>query len=136
MWQRVSLAFVGLTVMACAAATTTSRPSSGFVAGVGREVLTAAEIVASRVTDVYQAVLQLRPEFLRRRPVAMPLSPFGNAPIAVYLDEMPYGSAESLRQIPLDRVRLIRYISPTEANLKYGGSHPTGAILVTTIVKR
>ncbi|MGH7636462.1 MAG: hypothetical protein ACREOK_02325 [Gemmatimonadaceae bacterium] len=66
----------------------------------------------------------------------MPLSPFGNAPIAVYLDEMPYGSAESLRQIPLDRVRLIRYISPTEANLKYGGSHPTGAILVTTIVKR
>ena len=66
----------------------------------------------------------------------MPLSPFGNAPIAVYLDEMPYGSVESLRQIPLDRVRLIRYISPTEANLKYGGSHPTGAILVTTIVKR
>lgn len=134
MWQRVSLAFVGLSLMACAAATTTSRPNG--VAGVGREVLTAAEIVASRVTDVYQAVLQLRPEFLRRRTTVMPLSPFGSAPIAVYLDEMPFGTAESLRQIPLERVRLIRYVSPTEANLKFGGSHPTGAILVTTMVRR
>jgi hypothetical protein len=30
-------------------------------------------------------------------------------------------------------VRLIRYLSTTEANLKFGGSHPTGAIVVTTL---
>jgi hypothetical protein len=105
------------------------------ISGMGREVLTAAEIVASRVTDVYQAVLQLRPEFLRRRPIAQPLSPFTSTAITVYLDDMPYGSTESLRQIPLERVRMIRYMSPTEATLKYGGSHAAGAILVTTIVK-
>lgn len=105
------------------------------MAGVGREVLTAAEIVAARVTDVYQAVTQLRPEFLRRRPGSLAISPFAEVPIAVYLDEMPYGSAESLRQIPLDRVRLIRYISATAANLRFGGSHPGGAILVTTTAR-
>lgn len=134
MWQRVSLVFVGLTLTACAAATTHSSRSMG-ISGMGREVLTAAEIVASRVTDVYQAVSQLRPEFFRRRPIAQPLTPYTNLSIAVYLDDMPYGSTESLRQIPLDRVRLIRYMSPTEANLKYGGSHASGAILVTTIVR-
>ena len=134
MWRRVSLVFVGLTLTACAAATTSSSRSMG-ISGMGREVLTAAEIVASRVTDVYQAVMQLRPEFLRRRPVAPALTPFTHPGIAVYLDDMPYGSTESLRQIPLERVRLIRYMSPTEANLKYGGSHTGGAILVTTIAK-
>ena len=134
MWQRVPLALVGLTLTACAAATHSSSRSMG-ISGMGREVLTAAEIVASRVTDVYQAVLQLRPEFLRRRPIAPPLAQFSTTSIAVYLDDMPYGSTESLRQIPLERVRLIRYLSPTEANLKYGGSHSNGAILVTTLAK-
>ena len=132
MLQRVCLVFAGLSLMACAAATTTSRQSGG---GLGREVITAAEIVGSRVTDVYQAVLQLRPEFLRRRPIAAPLTPYASSSVAVYLDDMPYGNVESLRQIPLERVRLIRYISSTEANLKFGGSHPSGAILVTTQVK-
>ena len=130
MWQRVSCMIAGGILTACAASSTPStRPSVG---GMGREVLTAAEIVAARVTDVYQAVTQLRPEFLRRRPGTFAISPFAEVPIAVYLDEMPYGRAESLRQVPLERVRLIRYISATEANLRFGGSHPGGAILVTT----
>jgi hypothetical protein len=95
-------------------------------------VITAAEIVAARVTDVYQAVSQLRPEFLRRRGgAAMPA--FAPAAIGVYLDELPFGGVESLRYIPLDRVRLIRYVSPSDADLRWGGSHPMGAILVTTL---
>ena len=132
MWRRVSYALVGLSVMACAAATPTARP---FMAGAGREVLTAAEIVASRVTDAYQAVTQLRPEFLRRRPAAVPSAPAASVTIAVFLDDMPFGPVESLRFIPLDRVRLIRYINSQEANLRYGGSHAGGAILVTTLAK-
>ena len=135
MWQRVSLVFVGLSLTACAAATSNSSRSLG-ISGMGREVLTAAEIVASRVTDVYQAVMQLRPEFLRRRPIAQPMASFQSEGLAVYLDDIPYGSAEALRQIPLDRVRLIRYLSSAEANLKFGGSHPSGAIVVTTLPRQ
>lgn len=133
MWQRVACLVAGALLTACATSSTPSPRSP--VAGFGREVLTAAEIVAARVTDAYQAVTQLRPEFLRRRPGSLAISPFAEVPIAVYLDEMPYGRAESLRQIPLDRVRLIRYVSTTEANLRFGGSHPGGAILVTTQAK-
>lgn len=133
MWYRITCLFAGMMLSACASsATPSARPS---MAHLGREVLTAGEIVASRVTDVYQAVKQLRPEFLRRRPGALAVGPFSDVPIAVYLDDMPYGRSESLRQIPLERVRLIRYISTTEANLKFGGSHPGGAILVTTLAR-
>ena len=98
----------------------------------GRDVITAGEIVASRVTDAYQAVAQLRPEFLRRRGnYAIPT--FATPNVVVYLDDLPYGGAESLHSIPLDRVRLIRYIDPNEADLRWGGTHQGGVILVTTL---
>jgi len=129
MWRRVSFALAALSMTACAAATSSSPRS--FSAS-GRDVITAAEIVASRVTDVYQAVTQLRPEFLRRHgATAVPL--IASPMVDVYLDELPLGGAESLRSIPLDRVRLIRYISPVEADLRWGGSHSAGVILVTTL---
>jgi hypothetical protein len=99
---------------------------------VRRDIITAAEIVTARVTDVYQAVTQLRPEFLRRR-ANTTIGVTARPNVAVYLDELPYGGLESLRFIPLDRVRLIRYVSPSDADLRWGGSHPTGAILVTTL---
>lgn len=129
MWRRVSFVLVGLSLTACAAATTSSRPA---FRGTGRDVLTATEIVASRVTDVYQAVTQLRPEFLRRRS-HLSVPAFSAVTVRVYLDELALGTAESLRHIPLDRVRLIRYLSPLDADIRWGGSHPTGAILVTTL---
>ena len=129
MWRRVSFLLAGLSVTACAAATPSTRPA---FAGAGRDVITAAEIVASRVTDAYQAVTQLRPEFLRRRGMnAIPS--FTSPSIQVYLDELPFGTAESLHYIPLDRVRLIRYIPAAEADLRWGGSHRAGAIIVTTL---
>lgn len=129
MWRRVSFVLVGLSLTACAAATTPDRP---IFAGAGRDVLTAAEIVASSVTDAYQAVAQLRPEFLRRRN-HLQMTTFAPIAARVYLDELAFGNIESLRYIPLDRVRLIRYVSPTDADIRWGGSHPAGAILVTTL---
>ncbi len=130
MWRRISLLTLGLMVggTACAAASATTRP----VRSAGREVITAAEIVASRVQDVYQAVSQLRPEFLRRRSLSL-AQPYRTPEVLVYLDELEFGTAESMRNIPLSRVRLIRYLSPTEASLRWGGNYPGGVIHVTTL---
>jgi hypothetical protein len=129
MWQRACLrVVVSVSLTACAAATQSSRP----IAGAGRDVITAAEIVAARVTDVYQAVSQLRPEYLRRRavttvPTITPVS------VAVYVDDVWFGNAESLRLVPLDRVRQIRYVTRADAELRYGRRLPAGVILVTTL---
>lgn len=128
MWRRV-LSFIACTSLgACAAATAGSRRDFG----AGRDVITAAEIVAARVTDAYQAVVQLRPEFLRRRGTTA-IPSFVSPTAVVYLDDLPFGPAESLKSIPLERVRTIRYLSPTEADLRWGGTHTAGAILVATL---
>lgn len=129
MWRRVSIVLFCTTLTACASATPTTRP---VLADAGRDAITAAEIVAARVSDAYQAVAQLRPEFLRRRSFSS-IPAFATPEATVYLDDLPFGSAESLRYIPLDRVRLIRYITPNEADLRFGGTHVAGAILVTTM---
>jgi hypothetical protein len=112
----------------CAAAT----PNTGTFRSAGQNVLTAAEIVASHVSDVYQAVSQLRPQFLRRR-FSTPTPMLEGVPVVVYLDNIKLGDGESLRSIPLGQVRLIRYLDPMEADLRFGGQHPAGAILVTTM---
>jgi hypothetical protein len=132
MWRRALFVLAGLSSLACAAA---GPPTRHAASGVRRDIITATEIVAARVTDAYQAVIQLRPEFLRRRGGVPTSASMIRSNIVVYLDELPYGSLESLRYIPLDRVRIIRYVSPTDADLRWGGSHPTGAILVTTLLR-
>ena len=130
MWRHVAYVLAGLSMTACAAANTPpSRPS---FREAGRDVITASEIVSSRVTDVYQAVLQLRPEFLRRR-FARPVSSFAPGTVAVYLDDLRFGNVETLKYIPLGQVRLIRFLSPNDAEVRWGGTHPAGAILVTTL---
>jgi hypothetical protein len=131
MWRRVSSVLASLSLTACVTAATPSTRPAAF-SKAGRDVITAGEIVAARVTDAYQAVIQLRPEFLRRRPVSL-AAYRGSIPIAVYLDGLPFGGLESLRAIPLERVRLIRYVTPYDADLRWGGTHPAGAILVTTL---
>src|SRR3954462_7589900 len=114
MWRRISLSMVSLSLTACAAAT--SANANAPFAGAGRDVITAAEIVAARVTDVYQAVSQLRPEFLKRRSLLAVPTPFPGS-VMVYLDDVPFGTAEALKLIPLERVRLIRYIDRMDAHL-------------------
>lgn len=128
MWRRVLVLAIGLFSSACAAASSSTRP----VRSAGRDVITAAEIVASRVTDVYQAVAQLRPEFLRKRSGVV-IAPYRVPQVIVYLDDLEFGTAESMRHIPLARVRQIRYLSATEADLRWGGQHPAGAIHVSTL---
>ncbi len=131
-----ALVVLGISVAACASGSATSSESLALKASPARNVITATEIVASRVSDAYQAVTQLRPDFLRRRSTSATMTPVRATAVTVYLDELPFGGVESLRSIPLERVRVIRYLSPFDADLRWGGSHPAGAILVTTLKNR
>ena len=130
--RRIAGLVFSVSLAACATASSGSTESLAFRSSPARNVITATEIVASRVSDAYQAVTQLRPDFLRRRSASVTMTP-RPAAVSVYLDDLPFGGVESLRAIPLERVRVIRYLSPFDADLRWGGSHPAGAILVTTL---
>lgn len=134
--MRAALVVISVSLAACASNSATSSENLALRASPTRNVITATEIVASRVSDVYQAVTQLRPDFLRRRSSSAMMTPTRANAVVVYLDELPFGGVESLRAIPLERVRVIRYFSPFDSDLRWGGSHPMGAILVTTLKPR
>lgn len=124
---RFVIAGVGLIALGGCA----SVQSAGRVSSTPDHALFAPEIVAARVTDAYQAVLRLRPDFLRRGG-APESSDQPSSQVQVYLDDVDLGGIEALRRVPLDAVTQIRYVPPNEADLRWAGRHPAGVIFVST----
>jgi hypothetical protein len=94
------------------------------------DVLFAPEIAKARVVDTYQAVSQLRPEFLEVRVPLMPTS--RRVGLRVYLNDIDVGGIDALRNIPIDQVTAIRYISASDAQFRWGVNQADGVILVST----
>lgn len=125
---RFVIATVGLTALGgCASIQTTA----GGGGATPDHALFAPEIVAARVTDAYQAVLRLRPDFLHRGGAPDARDPSGDE-IQIYLDDVAMGGVEALRAVPLDAVTQIRFVPRAEAEARWPGRHPAGVILVST----
>lgn len=125
MWRSI-VAAVGMLV---ATACVSNRPVLDALPDPG-DALFAPEIVAARVMDAYQAVVRLRPAFLRGQRLDRGLG--GAGEVEVYLDDVDLGGVAALHQVPLDAVTQIRYLSPMEAEMRWAGRHPGGVILVST----
>lgn len=122
-----------LVIGLCAAFLAACHPAAGpgRTSFPSRRILMAGEIAASAATSVYQAVLQLRPEFLRRTPPwRSNAQPDGG--VRVFLDESEVGGVEALYDIPLGNVTVIRYLEPSESTLRWGPTYADGVIQVST----
>jgi len=95
-----------------------------------RDLLLASEIVTSRATDVYQAIAELRPEFLKYSAPGRALA--DRDAVRVYLDDMELGGVDLLHTMPLDRVTAIRYIRDAQRMLRWGARNTRGVILIST----
>jgi len=124
MRRQLSLSLVLMVLTACTPTPYTRNPVPSS------DVLLAPEIVNARVMDTYQAVSQLRPQFMKVR--APLVSSFGRKGLRVYLDDVELGDVEALRMIPIDQVTAIRYLNASEAQLRWGSDLPNGVILVST----
>jgi hypothetical protein len=96
----------------------------------GSDVLFASEIVKAQVLDTYQAVSQLRPQFLKLRGPLLPTA--NHLGLRVFLDDMDVGGVDALRSIPIEQVTAIRYLDASDAQFRWGNDHPYGVILVLT----
>lgn len=103
-------------VMGCAAG---SGSGSG---GSSRDAVTQEELAGYQNTDVHQALRSLRPNWLTYR---------GGAP-QVLLNGLRRGGVDSLRQILVQDVGTIRFLSPREATNQHGTGFPYGAISIET----
>ena len=125
---------VAALLLACAAGC-----ASGGTGAVGqnRELLTTEQIQGSGGRDAFEVVERLRPLWLRSRG-GRSVSHLGTS-IVVFMNGTRMGGPESLRSIPVDLVRTIRYLDGPRASAELtglGSEHVEGAIVVSTSESR
>jgi hypothetical protein len=103
--------------------------------------LISAEEIATRPGEgnALDLIRALRPAWLTSRGVASAnVSGDGmggvsdNAGIAVYVDGVKMGGVDALGSIESDRIQEMRFLSASDATMKYGTGNPAGAIEITT----
>jgi hypothetical protein len=98
-------------------------------------VISHAEIeqIRNQARNAFEVVSRLRAQFLKNRVRgdAIGTADWGRGP-QVVLDDSPYGGVETLRNIEVDAIEEIRYVSGTDAAVRYGPEYHGGAIVVLT----
>lgn len=102
------------------------KPKSG-----GQNLITQAEIEYVNVSNAYEAIQRLRPRMLQRR-VGSSTDKGEAGEIIVRLDNARYGFTDQLSGISSDRIKEIRFISPSDATTQWGTGYTEGVILVIT----
>jgi hypothetical protein len=108
-----------------------SSPDGERAARGPRNVLTTEELARVNATNVYDAVQQLRPEFLRTRGLMTPQNPDPQTAM-VYVNGIRAGGLEALRALRVADVQEVRYLGPSDATTRYGTGHSGGAIEIRT----
>lgn len=116
--MRVFMLGFALLAPAVGCGSKTSGPSTRPEPTASRDqyLILADEIEKTARDNLYDAVRQLRPGWFSRRT----RNRTGDESIIVYLDDRQLGSVGSLRAVPVRAVHSVRYLSPTEAQVRYG----------------
>jgi hypothetical protein len=125
-WMGRGVVFMMLAVfVACASRGTETRASS--------TELTQQEIVASRASDLYSAVQQLRPRWLT---VRGPRSINSDTGVLVFQGRSLIGGPETLKQYDTRSVIRLRYLDGAQADAQLtvpAGQHVQGAIVIELV---
>ncbi len=113
-----------LLLLACA--TVPSRPASR-----DRTRVTGEELVATQAATLYDALRQLRPEFLHSRGISSIQSPRADVP-RVFVDNVEVGDVEFLKTLNPGDVAEGQRLSAEEATTRWGTGYIGGALLVST----
>lgn len=121
------LAAGGVLFLACSA----PKQGSGERPPSSRESISYEEIQNTAASNAYQLIQNLRPYWLRGRGRKSFHLDQASSPV-VYLDGTRFGGVESLTSIPVSNLLEIRFFTASEANVRLGADHPSGAIMIVT----
>lgn len=132
-----SVVFIALVLALASVACSSTGTTSGRSARANRisNLITEAELAEVTHQNVFDAVRQLRPVWLRVRGQGT-VSIDRESTIQVYLDGIRRGSTLLLGRLQPSLVQEIRYLDPNSAAIRYGSSHRNGAIMVTLKQRR
>ena len=89
------------------------------------------ELKVETAQNLYDVVRIQRPSWLTKTV----RNRQGNDAIVVYLNDRKLGPLNVLREIQVTAVRSLQYLSPTEAQLRYGPTHGSLAAIVVEVAK-
>ncbi len=94
-------------------------------------MLTADEIQSVSAPTLYDVIRIRRPRWLTR---ARPTAFRGDRQVdlVVYLDNVRFGGPDALRQITPRSVGSVHYLSPSQAEARFGQGHMNGAIVIVS----
>jgi hypothetical protein len=137
MQMDLRIAIASTALLAVAACATGPKAETGAEASAAtstrvrrdRNVLTPAELNTVQITELtaLQAIQQFRPHFLS---TSGAVGIGAGEPLLVYVDDTRAGGAEFLNTIRMSQVEHIRYLTPSEATLRYGTGTSGGVINV------
>jgi len=94
-----------------------------------RYLITAKEIAESSANDAYEAIQSLRPGLLNRDQ-RRSIDWSGQTEVVVYINGIKYGNKESLKTISAMEIAEIKYLTSSEATMRFGSDHAGGAFLI------
>ncbi len=118
------LALAGLMTFTACTSLGGGAPAQGITST--RASLTAEEMNETRYPSLLEAIQALRGEWLRRRGSS------SEGYVVIYLDGTRLGPPGTLRDISTATVVYVTYLTPPEAQNRFGLNHPYGAIHVVT----
>lgn len=124
---RIAALALGMVLGACAPGATTG----GAPISHNRDIVTPAELAATKATNLYDALKQIRPEFFTARGVSSIRLATPDLP-TVYLDRNQLDGLEAMRNIDINLVQEVRRLTPTQATVRLGRDFPGGVLLITT----
>ncbi len=96
-----------------------------------RTRVTEEELMATHASTVYDALQQIRPEFLRSRGISSIQSPQADIP-RVFVDNVEMGDVQFLKTLNPGDVAEIQRLSAEQATTRWGTGYVGGALLVFT----
>jgi hypothetical protein len=129
--MRFAIGLVGLLGLAACSSSNAARVPRDVAQSRDAELLTAGDLSNVTGSTVYDAVRQLRPEWIMRSHPNPVLPNQGN--LIIYVDGTRYGAGiDGLRLITIRSAHSVRYFSPAKAEGRFGPGHLLGAIEVLT----
>ena len=98
-----------------------------FAPRMTTDAITLAEMESSGVSDPYEAVTLLRPNWLRPK-VRLGTRGDRNGIPTVYAQSMRLGTIHELASLRVEGIQEIRYVNPIDATTRWGMGHTSGVI--------
>jgi hypothetical protein len=116
----------------CLASVACTSPGSRKANLATRNLITADDIKRVGATTALEAIQRLQPNMLEKKRGPSSINFEDQAQIMVYVDGSRLGGIEALTLIQSAAIVEIRFLSASEATIRYGTGNAAGAIVITT----